>query len=153
MPELKNSRRAAHRPRQPGGFFVPIVLRGRRGGPGLRPKARRPVLARVLNPRGTVRLRTDFAPVTAAQGATGMSKHHPSGGNGRPFPASPPSDPPTVRDILSDAPHPDMPSEALDTAWNLVCETSARDGGEILCLALAIGCLCRALDAPQARKV
>ena len=71
--ELRNSTTAVIRPRQTGGFFVPM-FRGRRPCPGPRPKKRRPVRCRVSNPRSAVGLETRVAPVTADNGATGMSR-------------------------------------------------------------------------------
>ncbi len=56
-----------------GGFFAPMS-RGRLRGPGLRPKASRPDLGRVSNPRGTSRLETPVAPATLTQGATECPK-------------------------------------------------------------------------------
>ena len=133
--ELKNSSVAANRPRQTGGIFMPM-FRGRRCGPGPRPKARRPVHWRVLNPRSTIGLRTRVAPVTAASGATGMSD--PSPDNVVPFLAH--LRPPSVREILATQ---DFDAHsAVDTAYELVDEISARNGGDVLLLALAIGCLC-----------
>ena len=70
---LETPAKADHRPRQPGGLFVPM-LRGRLRGPGLRPKASRPDLGRVSNPRGTSRLETPVAPATLTQGATECPK-------------------------------------------------------------------------------
>ena len=72
--ELDNSSTADTRqPHGPqGGFFVP-VFRGRRPCPGLRPKKRRPVRWRVINPRGAIGLITRVAPAIAANGATDMT--------------------------------------------------------------------------------
>ncbi len=57
--------------------------------------------------------------------------------NAVPFPAPAP---PSVREILATQDF-DVHS-AVDTAYELVHEISARDGGDVLLLALAIGCLC-----------
>ena len=133
--ELRNSTKAVNRPRQLGGFFMP-KFRGRRPCPGLRPKERRPDLGRVSNPRSAVGLETRVAPVTADNGATVMSD--PSPDNAIPFPAPPP---PSVSAILATQ---DFDAHsAVDTAYELVHEISARDGGDVLLLALAIGCLCQ----------
>ena len=40
---------------------------------------------------------------------------------------------------------------AVDTAYELVHEISARDGGDVLLLALAIGCLCAEITALRER--
>ena len=49
--------------------------------------------------------------------------------------------PPSVREILATQ---DFDAHsAVDTAYELVHEISARNGGDVLLLALAIGCLCR----------
>ena len=62
----------------------------------------------------------------------------PSPDNAVPFPAPAP---PSVREILATQ---DFDARsAVDTAYELVHEISARDGGDVLLLALAIGCLCR----------
>ena len=64
----------------------------------------------------------------------------PSPDNAIPFPAPAP---PSVREILATQ---DFDARsAMDTAYELVHEISAHDGGDILLLALAIGCLCQGI--------
>ena len=75
----------------------------------------------------------------------------PSPDNQVPFPnreepACPTRPPTSVRDILAtqEAAQDFEPGELVRTALELVGHIDARHGGDVLVLALAIGCLCRA---------
>ena len=65
----------------------------------------------------------------------------PSPDNAMPFPAPAP---PSVREILAtqEAAQDFEPGELVRTALELVSGMDVRHGADILCLALAIGCLC-----------
>ena len=52
--------------------------------------------------------------------------------------------PPTVAEIIETSPGVRLNGN-VETAWKLVADLNYHSGGEILVLALAVGCLCRAL--------
>ncbi len=53
--------------------------------------------------------------------------------------------PPTVAEVLDTSPGVQQNGN-VETAWKLVADLNYHSGGEILVLALAIGCLCRELS-------
>ena len=52
--------------------------------------------------------------------------------------------PPPVDEIIEASPGVRLNGNT-ETAWKLIADVSIRDGADVLVLALAIGCLCRAL--------
>ena len=59
--------------------------------------------------------------------------------------------PPSVSEILATQ---DFDAHsAVDTAYELVHEISARDGGDVLLLALAIGCLCAEITRLEGERL
>ncbi len=53
--------------------------------------------------------------------------------------------PPTVAEIIEISPGVNLNGN-VETAWKLVADLNYHSGGEILVLALAVGCLCRELS-------